>query len=135
MQVLDSVDTNGHQEEHQNELSVGQRAAHEIEYPFIQEFSELLSDLSTKELLKLLTNQQKNLAKAFWEAENYGGCREKCKKRLAEIHGNDWMKAVKFREHFHPIEDYYIYVLLIDHKRQWDKHKKIAMLNQANDPE
>ena len=87
MQVLDSVDTNGHQEEHQNELSVGQRAAHEIEYPFIQEFSELLSDLSTKELLKLLTNQQKNLAKAFWEAENYGGCREKCKKKACR---NPW---------------------------------------------
>ena len=30
-----------------------------------------------RELEGLMTNQQKALAKAIWEAENYGGCTEK----------------------------------------------------------
>ena len=32
-----------------------------------------------RELEDLMTNQQKALAKAIWEAENYGGCTEKAK--------------------------------------------------------
>ncbi len=132
---MESEDPSRNQDQKQEQLGISNRPAHESNYPFIQEFSDLIQDLSSKELDALLTNQQKNLAKAFWEAENYGGCREKCKKRLAEIYGTTWMKQVKFREHFGSIDEYRRYVLLLEHQRQWDNRKNLAMLNQANDPE
>ncbi len=120
----------------QKKFSISDGPVHSDSYPFIQEFSDLLAELSTKELYNLLTNQQKRLAKAFWEAENFGGCPEKCKKRLTEIYGPHWTKQVKFRDYFKTIDGYYIYVLLIDHKRQWDKHRKVSYaVNQVKDPE
>jgi len=133
--MLDSINTDRHEDQNQEQFCVSKGSAHENNYPFLQEFSDLISGLSTKELLSLLTNQQKNFAKTLWEAENYGGSIENCKKRLTEIYGKSWQKHVQFREHFRTIEGYYILVLLIEHKSQWDKSKKLAMLNQANDPE
>lgn len=134
-QILETENPSRNQDQQQKQLGISNRPAHESDYPFIQEFSDLIQDLSSKELESLLTNQQRNLAKAFWEAENYGGCREKCKKRLAEIYGRNWMKEVKFRDHFRSIDEYYRYVLLVEHQRQWDNYRNLAMLNQANDPE
>ena len=43
-----------------------------------------------------------------------------------------------FQEHFTPLKEYYISILIADHKRQWaEKHKKtvtkeIAKINQEN---
>jgi|TARA_A100001391_G_C4839280_1_gene216474 hypothetical protein len=114
----------------QQQLSVSDRPTHGEKYPFIEEFSELIQELSTKEILALLTNQQRNLAKALWEAENYGGDIEKCKKRLVETHGRDWMKTIKFKEHFAPIRSYYELVLILEHQRQWDEYRKTAKICQ-----
>ena len=85
-----------------------------------------------RELEDLMTSQQKALAKAIWEAENYGGCTEKAKKRLSETHGPHWFKTVRFKDHFAVIRDYYELVLILEHQRQWDEYKKVAKLNQEN---
>ena len=102
------------------------------EYPFIDEFSQLIADLSTKELLDLMTSQQKALAKALWEAENYGGDTEKAKKRLSETHGPQWFKTIRFKDYFQPIREYYELVLILEHQRQWDDQKKVAKLYKDN---
>lgn len=125
-----SSDTSDGDEDCQQQLSVSDRPAHGDKYPFIGEFSHLIQDLSTKQILSLLTNQQRNLAKAFWEAENYGGDIEKCKKRLSEIYGKNWSKSVNFKEHFSTIRPYYEYVLLLEHQRQWDEYWKVAKIQK-----
>ena len=138
-------ESNRDKNKEQNELSVGDRTAHGTKYPFIQEFSELLHSLSIAELEDLLTPAQKRMATGLWEAENYGGSIDKAKKRLEEIYGPKWFKVTSFKEHFSLLKDYYISILLGDHKRQWDKkgererHKetttfKIAKINQENKP-
>ena len=127
---MGSVEPDGGKNQDQQQLCVGDGAPHGNEYPFIQEFSELISDLSMKELEQLMTNQQKTFAKSLWEAENYGGCTEKAKKRLSETHGPQWFKSIRFKEHFSVIRDYYEYVLILEHQRQWDGYKKVAKLYQ-----
>jgi hypothetical protein len=129
---LGSINANGSENQHQQQLGISDGAAHLDKYPFITEFSELIADLSTKELLSLMTNQQKNLAKAIWEAENYGGDTEKAKKRLSETHGPYWFKSIKFKDYFRPIREYYELVLILEHQRQWDGQKKFAKINQDN---
>ncbi len=79
-----------------------------------------------------MTNQQKNLAKALWEAENYGGDTEKAKKRLSETHGPQWFKSIKFKDYFHPLREYRELVLILEHQRQWAEQKKFAKINQDN---
>jgi hypothetical protein len=37
------------------------------------QFNELLASMSTKIMHSLMTQQEKQVAKAFWEACNYGG--------------------------------------------------------------
>ncbi len=86
-----------------------------------------------KELNELLTYQQKSFAKAIWEAENYGGSEEKCEKRLKELYGSQWHKIVKFEDHMADIREYYEYVLIIDHRLQWDKYKKEANILEDKD--
>ena len=136
---------NRHKNKEQNELGVSKRTAHGTKYPFIQEFSELLHSLSIAELEDLLTPAQKRMATGLWEAENYGGSIDKAKKRLEEIYGPKWFKVTSFKEHFSLLKDYYISILLGDHKRQWDKKGerernketttfKIAKINQENKP-
>ena len=49
---------------------------------------------------------------------------EKCKKRLTEIYGEDWDEHVKLKDHFRSKKPYYIWVLLISHKQQWNEKKK-----------
>ena len=87
MQMLDTKNTDGQKSEDQQQLSVSNRAAHDEQYPFLSEFSELVAKLSIEELLELTTHQQKQFAKALWEACNYGGSSIKCEKRLKEIYG------------------------------------------------
>jgi len=132
VQILGSIDTYGSQNQHQQQFSVRDGATHLERYPFIDEFSQLIADLPTKELLSLMTNQQKALAKSIWEAENYGGDTEKAKKRLSETHGPQWFKSIRFKDYFYPIREYYELVLILEHQRQWDDHKKAAKLNQDN---
>jgi len=138
MQVSDSKETHGDKNAKQQELGVSDGSAHNTKYPFLQEFSELIHALSIKELESLLTPTQRRMAVSLWEAENFGGSIEKAKKRLEDIYGKQWFKVTAFKDHFTMLKDYYISMLIADHKRQWDKKtkrhklKKIAKINQEN---
>lgn len=131
-------ESNRDKNKEQNELSVGNGTAHGTKYPFLQEFSELIHSLSIAEIEALLTQVQKRMATHLWEAENYGGSIDKAKKRLEDLYGTQWFKVTSFKEHFTPLKEYYISILIADHKRQWaEKHrktaiKKIAKINQEN---
>jgi len=120
--MLDPNPTDRQEGQNQNQLSISDGATHDKQYPFLKEFSELIAELSRKELENLLTHQQKMFAKAFWEAENYGGSTEKCKKRLKELHGPKWYEITSLEKEMTPLRDYQEWTLRIDHKRQWDKH-------------
>ena len=132
VQMLGAIEPDRGENQDEQQLCIGDRTSHGKKYPYIEEFSELIQDLSMRELEDLMTNQQKALAKAIWEAENYGGCTEKAKKRLSETHGPHWFKTVRFKDHFAVIRDYYELVLILEHQRQWDEYKKVAKLNQEN---
>ncbi len=63
-----------HEDEEQNQLSVSDGLFHEEENPLhMAQFNELLASMSTKIMYSLMTQQEKQVAKAFWEACNYGG--------------------------------------------------------------
>jgi hypothetical protein len=130
--MLSTSNSKGQQQDDDDELGVSNRTAHDIKYPHIQEFSELIQDLSIKDLEALLTPFQKKFATSLWEAENYGGSTEKCKKRLEDLYGPKWFQFVPFKDHFLGLRSYYESVLIADHKRQWDTHRKIATLNQES---
>jgi|TARA_B100000073_G_scaffold341057_2_gene341786 hypothetical protein len=136
-------ESNRDKNKEQNELSVGDRTAHGTKYPFLQEFSELIHSLSIAEIEPLLTQAQKRMATHLWEAENYGGSIDKAKKRLEDLYGTQWFKVTSFKEHFTPLKDYYISILIAEHKRQWSEKylsekpkktatKEIAKINQEN---
>lgn len=127
--MLTANPSSRNQDQNQNQLGISNRTTHNKDYPFLQEFSELISDLSTKEIEELLTTMQKNFAISLWEAENYGGSREKCKKRLAEIYGPKWREVTRIKDHMANIRDYYIVVLKIDHRKQWDEYKNSATIS------
>ncbi len=129
--MLDTDHTDRHESENQQQLSISNGTTHNKEYPFLKEFSDLIAELSRKELEDLLTHQQKIFAKSIWEAENYGGSIEKCKKRLKELHGPKWYQIVSIKDHMADISEYYRFVLRIDHKQQWDNHKKSAKLHST----
>ena len=138
MQLDGSKKANRDKDAEQQEFGVSNGATHNTKYPFLQEFSELLHSLSTKELESLLTPVQKKMAVSLWEAENYGGSIEKAKKRLEDIYGKHWFRGTNFKDHFTLLKDYFISTLIADHKSQWDKKhketqiKKIAKINQEN---
>ena len=121
--MLNANNTDRQQSQNQKQLSIGNRATHDKKYPFLSEFSDLISKLSIEELLELMTHQQKMFAKSIWEAENYGGSEAKCEKRLKEIHGSKWYQVTSIEENMNDIRDYYEYVLRIDHRKQWDDHR------------
>ena len=121
--MLDTNNTNREESQNQEQLSIGHRATHDKKYPYITEFSDLISKLSIEKLLELMTSQQKKFANSIWEAENYGGSEAKCEKRLREIHGSKWYQITSIKENMEDIRGYYEYVLRIDHKKQWDDHK------------
>ena len=121
--MLNTNNTNREQSQNQEQLSIGDRATHDKKYPFLSEFSDLISKLSIEKLLELTTQQQKMFAKSLWEAENYGGSEIKCEKRLKEIHGSKWYQVTSIEENMEDIRGYYEFVLLIDHKKQWDDHR------------
>ena len=68
--------------------------------------------------------------KSCWEATNYSGSQEKCKKRLTELYGEDWDEHVKFKDHFKSLKYYYIWALLISHRQQWNELKSKLVFEQ-----
>jgi len=100
------VESTNDQGSNQEQLSVGNRSAHN-QSPFTEDFSELLKLMSTKTMVSLMSTQQKNLAKALWEAENFGG---------KPLPGQ--LQLVT------PIREYYELVLMMDHQRQWEERQR-----------
>tara|TARA_R100000152_G_C6760843_1_gene184915 strand:- start:1124 stop:1525 length:402 start_codon:yes stop_codon:yes gene_type:complete len=128
--MLDSNPPGRQQSQNQDQLGVSDWTTHDKKYPFLQEFSDLISKLSRPELIDLLTYQQKLFAKSLWEAENYGGSEEKCEKRLKELYGNKWYEVVDFDDHMTDIREYYEYVLRLDHRQQWNKYRESANISK-----
>ena len=127
--MLDTSEGNGGEDEDQEQLRPCDLSLHNEKYPFIEEFSEFIANVSTESLEKvLMTPQQRQLAKAVWEAENYGGSESKCAARLKEIYGPKWREFTSIRHHMSPLRDYYEYVLILDHQKQWEQSKKLAKL-------
>ncbi len=80
------------------------------------EFSELIADMSTKDLKNnLLTDDQKMLAESLWMAN----------KSKKELYPDYQPKINKLREFF-------IQALISDHKRQWDEYRKSANIVEDN---
>ena len=116
--------SNREKEQNQDQFSVSNRATHDKQYPYLSDISQLLHSLSTLDLQELCTLQEMLLARSFWEATNYSGSQEKCKKRLTELYGEDWDEHVKLRDHFKSQKSYYIWALLISHRQQWNQREK-----------
>jgi hypothetical protein len=134
VQFLDTNNGCGHQDQDQEQLSVGDGSAHGQKYPFIEEFSDFIASVSTSSLkFKLMTFQQRLFAKALWEAENYGGSISKCKAHLKEIYGDFWYQLTSVEDHFTDEREYCEYVLKLDHLKQWDNQQKLAKLQQNLD--
>ena len=93
-------------EDNQDQLGVSDGASHCVS-PFTEDFKELLSLMSTKKMLSLMSTQQKNFAKALWEAENYGG-----RPKPGDL------------KNVYPKRDYYELVLMMDHQKQWEKRQR-----------
>lgn len=102
----DPLEPTDHQSNNEDQLSVSQRSAH-CYSPFTAEFSELLSMMSTKTMLSLMSTQQKHLAKALWEAENFGG--KPLPGQLQSVY---------------PKRNYYELVLMMEHQRQWEEKQR-----------
>ena len=122
--MIDSDISSREQNQYQEQLSIGNGTTHDEEYPYLSDISQLLHSLSTLELQGLCTLQEMLLAKSYWEATNYSGSQEKCKKRLTELYGEDWDEHVKLKDHFRSLKYYYIWALLISHRQQWNDIKK-----------
>ena len=122
--MIDSDISNREQNQYQEQLSIGNGTTHDEEYPYLSDISQLLHSLSTLELQGLCTLQEMLLAKSCWEATNYSGSQEKCKKRLTELYGEDWDDHVKLKDHFRSLKHYYIWVLKISHRQQWNEVEK-----------
>ena len=128
--MLDTNNTDWQESKDQQQFSVSKRTAHDEQYPFLSEFSELVAKLSIEDLLELITYQQKQFAKALWEACNYVGSLIKCEKRLKEIYGSKWYQLTSIDENMDDINDYYRWVLRIDHKKQWDNQRFWANITE-----
>ena len=129
VQMLNSSPTQGDKDQESQKLGDGDWPTHGDKYPYIDEFSDFISTVSTKALkYTLMTYQQRLLAKALWEAENFGGSKEKCVEHLTKIYGPKWRNLTVFEDHMEEERVYCEYVLILDHMKQWDKHQKLATL-------
>ena len=113
MQMLNSNITNRKKDKDQKQLSISDWSTHKTKYPFVKEFSELISNVSTK-ILKtvLLTPEQENLAQSLWAAN-------RSKQQLDS----------SYKPKINTLREYYERVLILDHKKQWDDHKKSAIID------
>jgi len=112
MQMLNSNIANRKKDEDQKQLSISDWSTHKTKYPFVKEFSELISNVSTK-ILKtvLMTPEQENLAQSLWGAN-------RSKQQLDS----------SYKPKISTLREYYEKVLLTDHKKQWDDHEKSATI-------
>jgi hypothetical protein len=134
VQMLNSNVSNRAENDDQDQFSPCQSFTHDGKYPFIHEFSEFISGVSMKALkYQLMTHPQRILAQALWEANNYGGSKEKCIKHLKEIYGPSWHKMTTIKDHMEDFRPYCEFVLLLEHRKQWDERKKLAKLQQTHD--
>lgn len=129
VQMLNTKPASRGEDENQQKLGVGNSPAHGEKYPYIDEFSDFITTVSTKALKQqLMTYQQRLFAKALWEASNFGGSKEKCIEHLTKIYGPRWRQVTTLEEHMEEERVYCEYVLILDHMKQWDKHQKLATL-------
>ena len=105
------------QDQDQKQLCVSEGAVHGSYSPYKEEFSELLAKVSTKVLKsELMTQQQRILARALWEACNYGG-----RPTPGDL------------KHVEPERMYCEWVLKIDHEQQWKKARKRVKLSSLTE--
>lgn len=130
--MLNTDNDCGGQNHDSQQLCPSDRSFHgDAAYPFIEEFSEFLASVSTKALkTQLMTQQQRNLAKAMWEAENYGGSEHKCTERLKDLYGPKWYQVTTVADHFIPEREYCEYILLLEHQRQWQQQHQKRKIQQ-----
>lgn len=127
--MLNPEPTHWGENENQQQFRIGQWAAHDDKYPYIEEFSEFIATVSTKALKhQLMTYQQRLFARSLWEAMNFGGSKDKCIEHLTKIYGPRWRDLTSLEEHMEEERVYCEYVLILDHLKQWDKHQKLATL-------
>jgi len=112
MQMPDPNITKRKKDKNQQQLSISDWSTHKTKYPFVKEFSELISTVSTK-ILKtvLMTPEQENLAQSLLGAN-------RSKQQLDS----------SYKPKINTLREYYERVLLIDHKKQWDDHEKSATI-------
>ena len=114
--MLDSDITKRKKNQNQQQLSISDRSLHNKQYPFLSEFSELLEDMSTKDLKNnLLTDSQKMLAESLWMAN-------RSKKNTDP----------EFKPKINKLREFFIQALITDQKRQWDEYKKSANIVEDN---
>lgn len=117
VKMLQSNNAEGSQGQDQEQLSPSDCAFHKSFSPFKEEFSELLSKVSTKVLRsELMTYQQRMIARALWQACNYGG-------RPTPGDLKNMESERKYCE----------WVLQIDHEQQWKKAQKSVKLSAITD--
>jgi hypothetical protein len=117
VKMLESNDAKRSQDQDQEQLSPGDCAFHSSFSPFKEEFSELLSKVSTKVLRsELMTYQQRMIARALWQACNYGG-----RPTPGDL------------KNMEPERKYCEWVLQIDHEQQWKKAQKSVKLSAITD--
>lgn len=134
--MLNTVPTHRGENQDQQKLRICQMATHGDKYPYIDEFSDFIGTVSTKAMkYQLMTYQQRLMAKALWEAANFGGSKEKCVEHLTKIYGPRWRDVTTLEEHMEEERIYCEYVLILDHMKQWDKHQKLATLCEKKSAE
>ena len=114
--MLDSDITKRKKNQNQQQLSISDGSLHNKQYPFLSEFSELLEDMSTKDLKNnLLTDSQKMLAESLWMAN-------RSKKNTDP----------EFKPKINKLREFFIQALITDHRRQWDEYRKSANIVEDN---
>jgi hypothetical protein len=109
--MLDTDNSKGGQNQDQEQLGDSNFALHGDNIPYRTEFSALLAKMSIKTMEMLLTQQQKQMAVALWEACNYGGR----------------PKPENMRD-MEPLRLYYEWVLRVEHTKQWKIAQKSGKL-------
>jgi len=109
--MLKTNDSKGSQNHNQEQLGNSEVTLHENNIPYKTEFSALLAKMSIKTMEMLLTQQQKQIAVALWEACNYGG-------RPKPENMSD----------MEPLRLYYEWVLRMEHTKQWKIAQKSGKL-------
>ena len=110
--MLNTDDSKGADNQDQEQLGDSNGALHKDNILYKTEFSALLAKMSIKTMEMLLTQQQKQLAVALWEACNYGGR----------------PKPENMRD-MEPVRLYYEWVLKMENTRQWKIAQKSGKLH------